>query len=800
MSKRRKQNRSQTPQSKPTQSAPAPGSLSGLLNGIQLFLISTLITARYFVPAESAPQGETLFIALGWFLVAILFSVSRLLDRSQLFRLDLFDIGVWLLVSGQVISTLVMIYFAEGQQRAALNMMWEWVALGLTFSIVRRLVATTSLRNAFLQGFLTTIVVLSIYGIWQHHWMYEQLSQEYLSVLQQLDQANSPSARSEAQQKLLSIGVPAHALEGSGRQLFENRLLNSSEPLGMFALTNTFAGVLAVGFLIALAQTMQTFFFKRTDRSLKGYRSASWISLLPVILIGYCLILTKSRTALIGVIGGLVSIGLLKLIQSRRISPEGKPLWKLKVLKSGIAGICVLLGLILLATFSGGIDREVLTESFKSLSYRLEYWTATWDVIQENPLWGTGPGNFREHYLKFKLPGSSEEISDPHNLFLDVWANAGIIALAGLVLVICLACYRWISKPISDNLNLELTIESSRIEFTHEKIALLLGFLISFPLLWGVQLFLFAMDESVLWIFCLGWLATYAVLNMGERSIDSSDRTNSSSTLISLALAAAFVALCIHLLAAGGIAMPAVTQTWLMLLALAFPVLTQRADPASDSEVEARSNAHHPQKSIHLRTFLLMICVLLAVLFVISSFAPTIQGKKLVEEGEQTLIRGQSVRGAQQYFIQASKADPLSPDPWQALSEIQWNQGTQDRDAFMQGVKLKKEAIQRNPLNPGNYFELGQRFYDQYQASQLQHDLESAISNLKRAIKGYPNNARYRALFAEALADAGQLPASREQAHQAISLDEANHRGRHVDKYLSEASLSRLKKIINRRE
>ncbi len=705
-----------------------------------------------------------------------------------------------MLVSGQVISTIVMIYFKEGQQRAALNMMWEWVALGFTFSVIRRLVVTTPLRNVLLKGLLTTIVLLSIYGIWQHHWMYEQLSKEYVSVRQQLDTAISPSVRTELQQKLLSMGVPAHALSGSGRLLFESRLLKSSEPLGMFALTNTFAGLLAVGFLIAVAQTLQIFLSKTSDLASTGNRFKSWILVLPTLLIGYCLILTKSRTAMIGVIGGLISLGLLKLIQNRQNSTVEKQLWNKRIIKSVAAGVIGLLILVLLATFSGGFDQAVLTEAPKSLQYRMEFWTATWDVIQENTLWGTGPGNFREHYLKYKLPGSSEEISDPHNLFLDVWANAGIIALAGLVMILSLASYHWISRPKTANIDTELKHPTDDTEFSRNQVVLLSGIATSFPLLWGVQLFLLSLDESLLWLFCLGWLVIFSVLSIGWQGFDGSDQRNSSSTLIPLALAAAFIALSIHLLGAGGIAMPAVTQTWLLLLALAFPRTAQHADLAPHSDTQSRSDQLHPLKTRYLKTSFLLISLLLMVFFLISSFAPTIQRKKLVREGEQILIRGQSVRGAQQYFIQACEVDPLSPAPWQTLAEIQWNQGTHDRDAFAQAVKLKKAAIQRDPLNAGNYFELGQRFYQQYQTSKLQDDLNGAVINLKQAVKGYPNNARYRADFAEVLADSGKINESQNQAQRAIALDEANHRAQHEDKYLTEASLNRMKEIINVRQ
>ena len=72
--------------------------------------------------------------------------------------------------------------------------------------------------------------------------------------------------------------------------------------------------------------------------------------------------------------------------------------------------------------------------------YRWQYWQGAWGVITggatgvwqavSSPFfwWGVGPGNFGGPYLKYKLPQASEEILDPHNLFLDVWAMAGFWA------------------------------------------------------------------------------------------------------------------------------------------------------------------------------------------------------------------------------------------------------------------------------------------------------------------------------------------------------------------------------------
>src|SRR5207248_2034927 len=73
-----------------------------------------------------------------------------------------------------------------------------------------------------------------------------------------------------------------------------------------------------------------------------------------------------------------------------------------------------------------------------------EYWQGAWGVITQGAptlsqaltaptFWsGVGPGNFGVHYLRYKLPQSSEEIQDPHNLFLEVWATAGFWAVLAL--------------------------------------------------------------------------------------------------------------------------------------------------------------------------------------------------------------------------------------------------------------------------------------------------------------------------------------------------------------------------------
>ena len=71
-----------------------------------------------------------------------------------------------------------------------------------------------------------------------------------------------------------------------------------------------------------------------------------------------------------------------------------------------------------------------------------------WHALRTGPFWsGVGPGNFRYAYLRYKLPESSEEILDPHNLFLEVWATAGFGAFLALLAALILGLRNLLGPP-----------------------------------------------------------------------------------------------------------------------------------------------------------------------------------------------------------------------------------------------------------------------------------------------------------------------------------------------------------------
>ena len=63
-------------------------------------------------------------------------------------------------------------------------------------------------------------------------------------------------------------------------------------------------------------------------------------------------------------------------------------------------------------------------------------------MIKDHPWLGVGPGNFQDYYTQYKLPTASEEIRDPHNFLLEVWATSGSFALVALCVALLVCGWR----------------------------------------------------------------------------------------------------------------------------------------------------------------------------------------------------------------------------------------------------------------------------------------------------------------------------------------------------------------------
>ncbi|MFN0072823.1 MAG: O-antigen ligase family protein, partial [Chloroflexota bacterium] len=68
-----------------------------------------------------------------------------------------------------------------------------------------------------------------------------------------------------------------------------------------------------------------------------------------------------------------------------------------------------------------------------ALIERLAHWQAGWEMFQEQPLLGVGAGNYPARYIDYALPGWPESLGHAHNYYLNMAAEAGIVAFCALL-------------------------------------------------------------------------------------------------------------------------------------------------------------------------------------------------------------------------------------------------------------------------------------------------------------------------------------------------------------------------------
>lgn len=124
------------------------------------------------------------------------------------------------------------------------------------------------------------------------------------------------------------------------------------------------------------------------------------------------LLLTYTRTAILGTVLGLVVVGLL---QSKRL-----------LLGLVILGVCALLLVPQLSTrFTSLASGE--TGTGNSLEWRLGYWTELLPLANSDPIIGVGPN---------ATPSLTEEGKQPHNDFIRAYIETGVIGLVAYLFLL----------------------------------------------------------------------------------------------------------------------------------------------------------------------------------------------------------------------------------------------------------------------------------------------------------------------------------------------------------------------------
>ncbi len=762
--------------------------------------LTAVFVATPLIPSESPASGTGVMLLLLWLLLLVAWSVATLVWPQAGLRWGWVDSIVMLFLVLHTVSGLVAV--SRGEARAAINLLWQWLGFGVCFFLARQLLSQPRESRAICAVFVSLAVGLSAFSDYEY---------AHLMPLRRAQYASHPD------QSLRDAGLDFRP--GSPeRKLYEDRL-NSTEPSATFALTNSLAGFLAPWLVLTLAVGMSG----GTGRNQRGRTVATVVGIAG--LIGFCLLLTKSRSACLATGLGVLLIGSQLWRGGRRID------WRVSLI-----GLAVLASLLAVAIAAGSFDWLVLSEAPKSVLYRLQYWRATLNMIADQPWFGCGPGNFQHYYPAYKLPEASETIADPHNFLMEIWATAGtpaMLAFAGIWLTLAWQLGRRRGVDGRDANVSDAPLTSSRAhsvtpspasspsppadqaEARHGRSAVwiyaggVLGLLLAYPcgaasgFLPDVELLVIVLPSAVL----AGVLL---------------DRWVDGGQLLRWMLIVPLIVLYVNLLAAGGISFAGVAQTGWLLLALVLNqweggdsgTATQGEGAREDDregETPAFEVAHFRRMGLLTRSFPMFLRsgrrpnlqdlptgrgqkvpaqaiagggVLLALLLLVA-YQQTMYGPVLRRPVQLAAGAADEAESrwdlAEAAYREAAAADPYSAEPWFRMASLDHQAALADASParLPQFEQAIAEIVKRNPHSQVVWKQIGDWRLALYRATADRVQLSGAIDAYTQCVRLYPNGNYVHAQLAWAYHVAGNREQANVEAQEALRLDARNpHRER----------------------
>jgi hypothetical protein len=657
-------------------------------------------------------------------------------------------------VEGGLLAVVAAIFLsaavAASYKHPAWLIAWEWLAVLVAFLVVRQMVRTPADNCRLLAAILASGVSLSAYAVYQ----------------EKVDFPVQPNvARSGWETASADLGTGPLALESLVQRGGELR-----RPAGVtatFASPNVFAS-----YLILLLPVMVGWCL--VCRRLTGWSWPTFLTALCALAMVIALVLTRSRSAAASAL--LIGAGVL--------------LWQIKArgirLRNMIFAV-VLAGSLLSAVCLSRWGQDLVDHAAHAGTARWTYWTTTWrmitDVEHSQQFWlGVGPGNLARHFPQYMKPDDPEEITDPHNFLLEMWATSGLLGFLGLVAALALFFKRtraaWTipdSAAIPDG---EIRT-GPRWEFYGGGIAgLILGFTIGMLGRSHEHIFL---DGLVAGIRAVIWLAVYALLEAIPWAGPSR----------CLALVIGIVAFLIHCTVSRGFGYPSLAQPFWLLAALALNDLA----PAPVVRPGFWLGRMVP---IPLAT---TICFGYALMFLIpviscslslftARYYYTLWHNKLqpewqakiagAKEPEKKNLRQDAARFLQRTILdrlrEAANRDRDDLDPWIELAY--WDGvGWSILPSVEQRYRAASAAQQARSLDPtGKEPLLAQYHLNMLFAglseTETQRFYELAAKAIVAAAELDPTDPRWHYLAAEVLFKTGNSVEGRHQARKAIELDQ----------------------------
>ena len=700
-----------------------------------------LLGLTVFLSGEQVERSGVFHLpCLLWLLAATVWVGKPLLygngnERKLRFsRLDAFVCGFFLLVGASIAWNLLPGH--GGGPRPSLNLLAVWLALAAAWFLFRQILTDRKLAKAALAVVLAVVLAEAAMGLYQ----------QFIDIPAMLRQfeANPEDTITQVDPSIVPDTPEWDRLVSR---------LKTTGPMGTYPMTNTLGGFLGSWLIFLLGMIGYRFSVKAEDGPKhSSFQNAVLLFVTGVVLL--CFVLTKCRSAYVGVALGLVLLG-IELFRRRFSRGAAK-----RLIVAGLAALVVLAGVGL---FSSG--KNVLDGAKRSLGFRLEYWDASLGMIRDYPLFGCGSGNFKQTYTKYKLPGTSEEIADPHNFVVEIAAVCGLPALVLILIPFGLLLWRGWNDGTDETESDDVMPPAGRWLFWGGLIGCGLGFAVSFN------------GEAPMDL----WMPLFAVVSfvvLGTAFFSPKRNELFSGEIPSSLLAITLIVLSVHLLAAGGIS---TTNTainfWLLMALIANRQLQSELVPGKTLRVVLAFGL------ISAMTFIYLL-----------GMRPVLAAKTL---SLQAASENRDFVRKLDLTRRASVVDPLSAACRETLATEffrHWFAVPEDDKLKAETLRIQDEAVRLLPRSAGFRFVFAERLAFLYEKTGDPELRNRALELYREAIERYPNHAKYRApyaLYLNAVAgeDAEKRREAQYQRDEAIRLDDLMT---HTDQKLPEEVRNRL--------
>jgi hypothetical protein len=719
-----------------------------IVDTLLLFVLVAVVALRPLVGETYDSAGSSLTAALGGIadpspLRTLMFDTAIVacavvcfavrMRRGVAYRRTGIEWGLALIALAAVVSSV----FA-GNKRLAINASIDWLCGAVLAITLIQLLGEGLWRRILLAAVVSSACVVAVQCLEDHFRGFDDTLAHYESIKEEFwaRQGVAPDSDKVA--------------------LFEGRLKarEASGPFPHSSIAGSYLSLCALAALGAAAALLRT--ARRTGDGIDWLTSVAALALTALVLAG--MLTTKSLGALLATAAAAV-VWFAAFLFRRQVQARRKQMWAL-----GWTAVVLVLG----AAVGHGLYHKQLPGV--SLTFRWQYWTASARMIEDHWLTGVGRENFGRRYLQYKSIRSPEEVSNPHDLFVQAAAEWGMIGLVGLAVMLVGGSIA-VTQCRAREEDRKTTTRKGTTRFPGGWIAAL-----TMVVVVGRVLLLGSSDAYFMYyvgvITAMSWLAAFAVF--GRRAGHTAGEVGVGPRSLANGAAAGLFAFLVHDLINFALFVPGTCTTFFALFALCVAA----REPEKALTVPAPGRTVRPPLVTSSVLFLVIASTALGPA-VLRAYWEGVARTKLGVIGEGPLGDQDSAL----FYQEAAESDPLDATPLVELAQWAMQRATprpgRRQEALRLAIESLERAIERDP------FQLGLRRMRVTASGLLaestgaREDHEAAVGAARDALHIYPQNPEGLILLGDCLAAAGQasrstaeLEEAKRRYRQAIELDD----------------------------